>query len=112
MSRGYGSDLSAEIASKDIDVTAILGSEIDLSVVVVPDHTVSRPVEVFRQVGGVAAVDVHDKEMRHFVGFLRFRVTGIDDALAIRRDDWIGPVADAVSQHLPFASSDIDGVDM
>ena len=50
--------------------------------------------------------------MRHFVGFLRFRVTGINDALAIRRDDWIGPVADAVSQHLPFASSNIDGVDM
>ena len=112
LSRGYGSDLSAEIASEDIDVTAILGSEIDLSVVVVPDHTASGPVEVFRQVGGVAAVDVHDKEMRHFVGFLRFRVTGIDDALAIRRDDRIGPVADAVSQHLPSAGRDIDSVDM
>ena len=112
LSGGYRNDPSVEIASKDIDVTAILGSEIDLSVVVVPDHAVSRSVEVFGQVGGVAAIDVHDIEMRHFIGFFRFRVTGIDDASAIRRHDRIGPVADAVSQHLPSARSDIDGVDM
>ena len=110
LSRGYGSDLSVQIASEDIDVTAILGSEVDLSVVIVPDHAASRSVEVFREIGGVAAIDVHDKEMRHFVGFLRFRVTGIGDPPAIRRHDRIGPIANAVSQHLPSTSSDIDSV--